>query len=419
MATFRDGAELLLPEGSRVLHIGPHKTGTTSLQSAFHLCREAVTAQGVHYVGKGRHPMSAVLAAIGLASPTSDAKAPPPLRRWEEALEEMATATEPRIVLSSEFFADAKNAAIRSVVDQVGPEQVQVVVTLRPLAKILPSQWQQTVQSSSVTPFDEWLTTFFDDPKRLARFWRRHRHDELVARWASVVGPERVTAVVVDDSDHDSVLRSFEHLLGLVPGTLVADSSLVNRSLTLGESEAVRAYNIAFWADQLPRSLHARLIRSGAAHYLQERRPERGEDKVLMPQWALDRAAEVSDGIIEGLLAQDITITGDLELLRKQPVSRESVGQSGPATVSPEVAARLAMGITVAGGLVPPSVEEAARQVQAAKEAQARRAAVARQAKAKAEQARLAALSPPRRLAVRALGYVSRRARRAADRLKG
>ena len=58
-----------LPIGSRILHIGPPKTGTTALQAAFHLNRPAIESQGVHYASNGRHAMTAVLAAIDQPSP--------------------------------------------------------------------------------------------------------------------------------------------------------------------------------------------------------------------------------------------------------------------------------------------------------------------------------------------------------------
>lgn len=45
----RGERSLPLPEGTCLLHIGPHKTATTSLQSAFHAAREAMASQGVHY----------------------------------------------------------------------------------------------------------------------------------------------------------------------------------------------------------------------------------------------------------------------------------------------------------------------------------------------------------------------------------
>ena len=54
---------ILLPEGSRLLHIGPHKTGTTTVQAAFHQNREELRQQGIHYAGSGSQPMSAAMAA--------------------------------------------------------------------------------------------------------------------------------------------------------------------------------------------------------------------------------------------------------------------------------------------------------------------------------------------------------------------
>ena len=42
---------LLLPEGCRLIHIGPHKTGTTALQWAMHVARDSLHEQGVHYAG--------------------------------------------------------------------------------------------------------------------------------------------------------------------------------------------------------------------------------------------------------------------------------------------------------------------------------------------------------------------------------
>jgi len=416
MATFLEGSELLVPEGTRVLHIGPHKTGTTSLQSAFHACRDAVMEQGVHYAGRGRHPMGAVLAAIGHSSPRHDDHTPPDTRKWERILREIHTTDAPRVLLSSEFFADARNRSIRSVIEQVGAEQVHVVVTLRPLAKIIPSQWQQYVQSGATMPFDEWLTTIFENPETAAKFWRRHRHDRLIERWAAVVGDDRVTAVVVDDSDHDSVLRSFEQIMGLRTGTLVADRSLVNRSLMRGEVEAVRAFNVEFWNAHLPRSLHTRLIRSGASHYLQARKPEPDEDKVLMPRWALDRACAVTDEIIAGITATNITVTGDLDLLRQQPRSQETAGQQAPPTVTPEVAARFARGVLVAADVLSAPSERLAPPRTPPNTAEATRRKTAK--KALRDQARVAALSPPRRYAVRVLRYLSRKTARAEKRVR-
>jgi hypothetical protein len=136
---------LLLPPATRLVHIGPPKTGTTSLQSAFHARRDEVEAQGVRYAGASRHSAAAILAVTGKRSPYEE-DGTPSLRRWHALVREIRRAGERRVVLSSEYLAGAKPEAIRTVVQDLAPAQVHVVVTLRPLAALMPSQWQQYVQ---------------------------------------------------------------------------------------------------------------------------------------------------------------------------------------------------------------------------------------------------------------------------------
>src|SRR5262245_6188215 len=132
-----------LPDGTRLVHIGPHKTGTTTLQGAFHLARRAAALQGVHYAGPNRQPLHAAQEAAAVRQPR-DGDAPR-LRHWRRLVSEIEAADEPRILVSSEWFADAKPAGIRFAVDNLDPGRVHIAVTLRPLGRILASQWQQYV----------------------------------------------------------------------------------------------------------------------------------------------------------------------------------------------------------------------------------------------------------------------------------
>ena len=79
---------------------------------------------------------------------------------------------------------------------------MQIAVTLRSLGRVMPSMWQQNIQSGAVGELDTWLRQMLERPpdKPPAPFWTLHRHDELIARWADVVGVDRVTVVVVDDA---------------------------------------------------------------------------------------------------------------------------------------------------------------------------------------------------------------------------
>ena len=280
----RDPGPIPLPVGSRVLHVGPSKTGTTSVQAAMWAARESMRRQGVRYAGRMRHSEEAARAAAGLGSPLSNSGAAAPKRRWDEIVAEIRRAPEARVVFSSELLAHAHRDAIRRIADDLDPGRVQVVVTLRPLARILASQWQQNVQTGQTASYEAWLHELFDpraEGERQAGWWHRHRHDRLVARWAGVVGPERTTVVVVDDRDHGQVLRAFEGLLILRAGTLELQHDLANRSLTLAEAEAMRAFNEAWNANRLGRADHTHLVIQGFALHMKARRArhQRGEDR--------------------------------------------------------------------------------------------------------------------------------------------
>jgi hypothetical protein len=350
-----------VPDGAVLLHVGPHKTGTTALQGALWAAREKLHRQGVRLAGRSRNPASAVRAVTGRASPYADDGRTPPMWRWRRLADEIRAAREPRVVVSSEFFAWAGEDAIRRIANDVGPERIYVAVTLRPLARVIPSMWQQNVQAGTVATIDEWLRTVLDrtDGEMRHPFWTLHRHDELIDRWARIVGVERVTGLVVDDRDHDVLMRGFEQLLDLEPGTLLPQVDLLNRSLTLPEAEAVRAFNLAFQAKGLSRGRHARLMRFGAAQVMKQRAPSRDERRVEMPSWAGEPIQAVQRDMVAAIGRSGVRILGDLERLLEPagPPAGPAPEAVASATavqadvrVPPDAAAAMAMGIVIAAG---------------------------------------------------------------------
>jgi hypothetical protein len=358
--TTAPGRPAPVPAGAVLLHIGPHKTGTTALQGALWAARDDLLGQGVRLAGRSRNPASAVRAVTGQASPYASDGRTPPMWRWRRLAGEIRGALEPRVVVSSEFFAWATEAAIERIADDVGHDRLHVAVTLRPLARIIPSMWQQNVQAGTVATLDDWLRDVLartDGPKRHS-FWTLQRHDELIDRWSSVVGADRVTGVVVDDSDHDVLMGAFEQLLDLTRGTLVPQIDLLNRSLTLPEAEAVRAFNQAFFAKGLSRGRHARLMRFGSAQVMKQRAPSPDEGRVKLPQLAEEQVAAIQRDMVAAIGRSGIAVLGNLERLAA-PAARRAAGTRAatsqdpdPAAdlVPPEAAAAMAMGVVVAAG---------------------------------------------------------------------
>jgi hypothetical protein len=346
-----DEHQLPLPVGTRILHIGPHKTGTTAVQASLHIARSELERQGLYYASDYRHAMTAVLAALQLPNAWEDDKVPPPRWKWERLLAKARSTKADRVIFSSEFFADGKPDGIRKIVDELDPTRVHVVVTLRPLAKILPSQWQQWVQNQWTTPLDEFAQDVVENPGGTAGklFWRRHRHDLLIKRWAEIVGPDRVTAVALDDRDHDMVLRVFERLTGLRTGTLQPDPTLSNRSMTLPEIEVLRAFNVAYKAEKLSRKVYSRVIRFGASGLMEARPPSPEEPRIELPESVREPIAAMARQIIDGIRASGVRVIGDLDRLAQVPEPSGRAG--GPVAVSPEVGASAAMGVLIGAGL--------------------------------------------------------------------
>lgn len=358
MRSEADPESLALARDACLLHIGPPKTGTTTVQGAFHLARDQLAGYGVLYAGKGRQTARAALAVTGLRQIFGMWR--PKEGDWTELVEEVAAAADQRVVVSSELFADAADDVARRVVTDLGGSRVHVVVTLRPLRRILVSQWQQYVQNGFRMPYARWLDGVFNKPPKKAptpTFWRRHRHDELVARWADAVGAENLTVVVADDSEPTSLVRAFESLLQLPAGVLVPEREVANRSLTLGEAEMLRLLNVQFKLRDLPPALYSRFLRHGAVKGMKTgHQPLPSEPRIVTPQWALDRAVEIDAAAAANLAASGVRIVGDISLLGAAPTegrgARPDTDQ--PAMLSAEAAAQAVMGAIDASGATDP-----------------------------------------------------------------
>jgi len=208
---------------------------------------------------------------------------------------------------------------------------------------------------------EQWLTACLGTSGPLADHpvWWAHKHHELVARWANVVGADRVTVLIVDPTDHERLLRYLEQLLAIREGTLKLQPDFLNRSLTVPEAEALRAFNAAMHEAGVSHGMVREIVRETISSYLETRVPPAGEAKIRLPAAFVPRVEPLAREIVDGIRASGVRVLGDLDTLLA-PADTLPQGEPVAAPISPELAATLAMGVAYAAGMLRSSSNPAA-----------------------------------------------------------
>lgn len=336
-----------IPAGSALLHIGPHKTGTTALQYALRAAREELLAQGVRYAGtRGSRDAEAARHAIGRRTVHGDDAA---AAAWAKVRDRLNDASVPRRAFSSESFANATDKGAARVIGDLGP--VEVVVTVRALADVMPSQYGQFIQRGLTTmEYPRWVEAVLardEGVPTVRTFWRRHSHDAHVRRWGALVGMEHVTVLVVDDRDRDFLPAAFERLLALRPGTLAEQIGRVrtNRSLTAAETELVRRWHLECAAEGLDRE-QVRRLTWRACDRLRAVDPRPTAPRLALPAWAVEQANVRAAEAATTIAASGARVVGDLDRL-SAAVARQGATTEPTRTLDMRLAADFAVGLAL------------------------------------------------------------------------
>ncbi|MFT4218653.1 MAG: hypothetical protein QM619_15910 [Micropruina sp.] len=326
-----------LPPTVRLFHIGPQKTGTTALQTAAAAQRPQLMAHGVLYPGRAVNHRLAVASLVGKtiglkAASDGTPTQPPPRRYWNDLVAEVNRYPDRRAWFGHEYAAGATTSVIREVHDTFG-DDLHILITLRSVARMLPSIWQETNKAAGNRgTFDRWLRHAFT-PGAKVNVIVQTRHDQgaLVRRWADVVGRENVTVVVLNPRDHDFLPHTVEQLLGLPVGLLAMaerEEHAVNRSLTAPEVELFRQFNRRFRGyDTTPREHELVMIRGMVPRVLGYREPPSGEPRLAMPDWAADLADDAALRNADAVAASGVRVIGDLDHLRLPAHRRREPGE--------------------------------------------------------------------------------------------
>lgn len=331
--------ELLLPPGACLLHIGPYKTGSTTLQRALQARRAELPAYGVVYPGTGIRAMRPGWAVLGY---TPRGRKPVPIRVWQELVDEVEAARDRRVCVSTEDFGSAGPAIAARIAADLGADRLHVVAVARRLDRLLPSQWQERVKSHDTLTYDRWLGYVLGDDREhreWRRFWASHDVVRMADRWAPAVGLDRFALIPTDDSDRLLVTHTFERLLGL-PAGFLAPADTWNSSLSAQAVEMLRRVNEAAERGSWPDEVYYRLVQRGLVAELLAHPRHQSEAAIPpLPGWAVDRVAELSRERVDQIMERGIRVLGDPEVMLCPPAAGQDAEASeravGPRAVQP------------------------------------------------------------------------------------
>lgn len=232
-----------------VIHIGLHKTGSSTLQNHLLLNEQALSAAGFRYAEAGRATDSGGAAHHRLLVPKQMFEG----QQWRRVLRERRQHAGQTLILSSETFAKLTREQVVQLADKVGVEDTRIIGYCRPLDTLLPSAYNQlTRYGLNHRDFDRYFAEAVDSP-----FWARPL--AIFGRWASVFGWQRmrVRAVTPQQLPGGALVADFLDALGVPAATQARLQSppKVNSSWNWKVVEVLRALFASRGSEALLREL--------------------------------------------------------------------------------------------------------------------------------------------------------------------
>lgn len=292
-----------IPESGVLLHIGVMKTGTTSLQKD--LLSSLGQLQQSNILAKTPDTWYKNYSLM-------DGK-PAREQAWLELEQELSGHTG-RVVISNESICAATAEQADRLVRRLD-RPVTVMVSMRSMADLLPSTWQQRIKMcrSLKLSYQDWLREIIADEQRsTAVFWEKQDLAKILRNWGAAVGEENLVFVMVDKRSPDILPRVTEQLLGLEDSTLGVDgkSRESNQSLSYDAAELLRQVVLESGLPtrneqrKLSKLLRRRLARS-----------EQIRESIPIPTWAADGIRPVAESFAADLRASAATLIGDVDQL--------------------------------------------------------------------------------------------------------
>jgi hypothetical protein len=317
------------------VHIGLPKTGTTYVQQTLWSSRDALAAAGVLIPGE-RHQIQRQAIWDLLGRRLRGVGQPEVAGSWAALVETVQTWAGDTVLLSEEFLVHARRSDVRQIVEDFGPAEIHVVVTVRDLGRAIGSMWQQEVAKQLTMPWPEYVAAVRNPsagkPMAGIAFWLRYDLEKILATWETAVARERIHVLTVPPagSPVNVLLERFALATGIEYDTLKPADGLVNPAVGVTGTEVLLRLNQKLATLDERQYLHVtRVLRTGLSQAPDVKQPSLPSSERA---WVARKAAEV----IELLDSGGYDVVGDLTDLL--PTSYESAADDGQQVADRQLA---------------------------------------------------------------------------------
>jgi hypothetical protein len=320
-----------------ILHVGLHKTGTTYLQGLLRQNRRRLARRAGVYVPPGaRKTMFASLDLIPWDSPLG--RDPRVAGAWDRLAAEVNDCGLPTAVVSQERLDVASPRQARRAVESFGDAEVHVVVTVRDLARVAVSAWQEDVKNGGTWTLQDYLARL-QDPDAAAMpparaFWLHQDVTGVLRTWASAVPVERTHVVTVPPagSSPELLTSRFGSVAGFGVEHVPTPPTWDNTNVGVVGSELLRRLNVHL-DDSLDKSTYKRAVSTPVV-----RRLSALPDRALpaLDEKQREWAAATSARFAEEIRHRGYRVVGDLGDLRPAAAHSASVTERATAGATEE-----------------------------------------------------------------------------------
>lgn len=217
-----------------IIHIGPHKTGTTAVQKCLFEGRECLSREAICYpdlgvIQYGHHGLAELLRTRAYREAKSV---------FADMARLAASQNAEAIILSSEDFSALRFDDIVELQRIVGENEVEIAYSQRHPLRQVYSWWQEEVKHGSREQFPQYIV----EGLLRSRSGQLLRPHMILGKWARAFGRETIKCFKYREGA-DIVPEMLAVLLNVGKGIELGSSIDINRSFEPVEVELIRLFN--------------------------------------------------------------------------------------------------------------------------------------------------------------------------------